>query len=118
LVSYQTLGSFGPVGSLNTYLSHPHIDPLGILLLLPDGFGIAQHNFILADQFAARGWQVIIPDYYEGEPFPPGDFRRNPALSVDERGWPEEKKERLKSLNLQECADRHPHGGIDSVLSG
>jgi hypothetical protein len=25
---------------------------------------------ILADQFAARGWQVIISDYYEGELFP------------------------------------------------
>jgi hypothetical protein len=31
----------------------------------------------------------------------PGDLRRNPALLVDEHGWPEEKKERLKSLNLE-----------------
>jgi hypothetical protein len=33
-------------------------------------FGLAQHNFISADQFAARGWQVIVSDYYEGEPSP------------------------------------------------
>lgn len=43
----------------------------------------------------------------------PGDLRRNHALSVDEHGWPEEKKE----LNLEEWADRHSHGRIDSLLS-
>lgn len=46
------------------------------------------------------------------------DLHRNPALLVDEHGWPEEKKDRLKSLNLEGWADRQPHGRIDSLLSG
>ena len=38
-----------------------------LLLLLPDGFGLAPHNVILADNFAKQGWEVIAPDYFEGE---------------------------------------------------
>ena len=37
------------------------------LLLLPDGFGLAQHNFILADNFAVEGFSVVMPDYFEGK---------------------------------------------------
>lgn len=37
-----------------------------VLLLLPDGFGHAKHNFILADRFARNGWRTLVPDYFEG----------------------------------------------------
>ena len=43
------------------------IPPRGLLLLLPDGFGLAKHNFILADSFAQKGWEVVVPDYFEGQ---------------------------------------------------
>lgn len=39
----------------------------GLLLLLPDGFGLANHNIILADNFSQEGFHVILPDYFEGE---------------------------------------------------
>ena len=60
---------------------------------------------------------MIILDYYYGEIISAGDLRRNLAFSVDEHDWPEE-KERLKSWNLEEGADRHSHGRIDSLSSG
>jgi len=40
-----------------------------ILMLLPDGFGLAMHNRILADKFAGLGWHAFLPDYFEGEHF-------------------------------------------------
>ncbi len=53
-------------GGMKTYISSPSAQPLGILLLLPDGFGLVMHNFILADMFAGEGWEVFLPDYFEG----------------------------------------------------
>jgi hypothetical protein len=38
----------------------------GLLLLLPDGFGLATHNLILADLFASRGWCTMVVDYFKG----------------------------------------------------
>jgi dienelactone hydrolase len=38
-----------------------------LLVLLPDGFGLAKHNLILADEFAKEGYRVVIPDYFEGQ---------------------------------------------------
>ena len=61
LDAYQPCGAFENIGPMNTYVSRPFAALLGILLLLPDGFGLAQHNFILADQLAAEGCNVIIP---------------------------------------------------------
>jgi dienelactone hydrolase len=42
------------------------VDADRVLLLLPDGFGLARHNLILADRFAEHGWPTILPDYFEG----------------------------------------------------
>ena len=36
------------------------------VLLLPDGFGHAKHNYILADHFAKSGYRTLLPDYFEG----------------------------------------------------
>src|SRR6266511_1315279 len=69
VASITPTGRIEKRGPLNAYISSPTSDPLGTLLLLPDGFGLVQHNFILADQFAANGWHVIMPDYYEGMEF-------------------------------------------------
>jgi hypothetical protein len=38
----------------------------GLLLFLPDGFGLATHNLILADLFASRGWFTMVVDYFKG----------------------------------------------------
>jgi dienelactone hydrolase len=39
----------------------------GLMLLLPDGFGLATHNLVLADSFAQEGWHIVVPDYFEGQ---------------------------------------------------
>lgn len=69
LDSYVPAGNFTAIESAKVYATG---DPAaaqgqGLLLLLPDGFGVAHHNLRLADYFAKEGWYVIVPDYYEGE---------------------------------------------------
>lgn len=61
-------GAIIQIGPLDVYESKPPelTAHAPLLLLLPDGFGLVKHNFLLADAFAARGWRVLIPDYFEG----------------------------------------------------
>lgn len=114
--SHQPRGVFESIASLNAYVSKPSTEPLGVLLLLPDGFGLAKHNFILADHFAEAGWYVVIPDYYERDPIPLEVLERNPSLSIDEHDWSEEKKERLKNLDVAQWTLRHSADHIDNLL--
>ena len=63
---YQAVGKVEKIGQVEAYSSVDQASSKGLLLLLPDGFGLAKHNFILADTFAREGFHVIIPDYFEG----------------------------------------------------
>lgn len=73
LDKYSPKGKTIKIGQLDVYESKPSLDSPAnsdglsrVLLLLPDGFGLVKHNFLLADLFAEKGWRVLIPDYYEG----------------------------------------------------
>ena len=67
---YQPQGQVVKFNDVSVYDSQP---PVGIelqhatVLLLPDGFGHAKHNYILADRFARSGYRTLIPDYFEGK---------------------------------------------------
>ncbi|KAH7070611.1 dienelactone hydrolase [Paraphoma chrysanthemicola] len=76
----------------------PPIDKNGVLLLLPDGFGHVTHNFILADDFAQVGWHVVVPDYYEEQP------------------WSEEQKQKLRDLDFPAWLNRHNHQHVSRLL--
>jgi dienelactone hydrolase len=61
-------GKIRPLDDINVYESRPPNGlAKGTLIMLPDGFGLAQHNLRLADMFAERGWTTLVPDYFEGE---------------------------------------------------
>jgi hypothetical protein len=82
--SYFPKGAFQKVGCLRVYISSLENNnnssqselewrtnaiissSRGLLLFLPDGFGLATHNLILADLFASRGWCTMVVDYFEG----------------------------------------------------
>jgi hypothetical protein len=118
LSPYQTLGSFEPCRS-------PQHLPVLILTSVhwefcscfPMALVLLNTTFILADQFAARGWQVIISDYYEGEPFPLEISIVTLHSQLTNMVGQKRRKNVSKSLNLEEWADRHSHGRIDSLLS-
>ncbi|KIJ56355.1 hypothetical protein M422DRAFT_23639 [Sphaerobolus stellatus SS14] len=69
-------GKFEEINGVNTYVALPSGDypKEKAILFLTDIFG-AQYvnNKLLADDFAKNGFQVYIPDYFEGDPIPP-DF--------------------------------------------
>jgi dienelactone hydrolase len=70
--SYEPRGRITTIGNLEVYDtgSSAPIHERSLLLLLPDGFGLARHNIILADRFAQAGWHVLVPDYFEGRSIP------------------------------------------------
>jgi hypothetical protein len=84
--------------------------------LLPDDFWSCSTQLHLSRPIRGQGVAGDHLKLLRSRTISSRDLCRNPALSVDEHGWPEE-KERLKSLNLEEWADRHSHSVIDSLLS-
>ncbi|KAJ7178605.1 alpha/beta-hydrolase [Mycena crocata] len=66
------------INGVLTYVSLPKkkYDPTIALLLLTDVFGLpSPDNLLLADEWAAAGFQTYAPDYLNGDAIPPdGDF--------------------------------------------
>ncbi|KAL7897377.1 dienelactone hydrolase [Trichoderma sp. SZMC 28014] len=67
-------------GSIDAYLATPPPDKVrdgqGILFI-PDVIGIWQNSKLLADNFAAQGYTVLLPDIFNGDALPlnrKGDF--------------------------------------------
>ncbi|KAF7327594.1 Chlorocatechol-degradation protein [Mycena kentingensis (nom. inval.)] len=69
-VTAAPLGKNVTINGVLTYVSIPKkFDPSVAVLLLTDVFGLASpDNPILADQWAAAGFQVYAPDYLLGDP--------------------------------------------------
>ncbi|KIW24045.1 uncharacterized protein PV07_09784 [Cladophialophora immunda] len=118
--SYIPRGQYAILGGVICYVSDGELDShagKGVLLLLPDGFGLAKHNLILADTFAKEGWQVIIPDYFEGDPLPIQFLKQDHSLSIDEQPWPEEEKQILRDLDFSSWLQRHDHAKVSALLN-
>ncbi|KAH8927908.1 alpha/beta-hydrolase [Atractiella rhizophila] len=73
-----TIGHIETINGLACYLSSPNVavsPKEKTLLLLPDVFGIEHiNNQLLADNFARKGWKVVVPDYFDGRPIPQEEF--------------------------------------------
>ncbi|KAK7039844.1 protein AIM2 [Favolaschia claudopus] len=65
------------INGVLTYVSlpkHKLFDPSTALLLLTDIFGLpSADNLLLADQWAAAGFQTYVPDYLNGDAIVPSD---------------------------------------------
>ncbi|KAF7508348.1 hypothetical protein GJ744_009339 [Endocarpon pusillum] len=80
----EAVGQMGKIGDVETYFSYPsNKSTEKAILLLPDVIG---HGFInaqlIADQFAANGYFVVMPDTYNGDPVP-----LNKADDFDFQQW-------------------------------
>ncbi|KAI9685846.1 MAG: hypothetical protein M1822_004124 [Bathelium mastoideum] len=68
----EAQGELKTIGNVSTYFSYPKDkSTANAILLLTDVIG---HKFInaqlIADQFAANGYFVVMPDLFEGDPIP------------------------------------------------
>lgn len=68
----------------HAYISEPTAttETGAAILFLTDGFGISNNAKLLADRFAEEGYFTIVPDLFEGDPFP--DPR---PMSFDLKAW-------------------------------
>ncbi|KAJ4152120.1 hypothetical protein NW765_017629 [Fusarium oxysporum] len=100
---YEPKGAFTRMGPVDVYTSKPGQNGRSdhVLLLLPDGYGPATHNIILADLYAAAGYQTIMPDYFEGDALP--------IQTLKTRATPEQ---------IEEWRTRHPHDRVEELLDG
>jgi len=73
-------GEMKSVGDVETYFAYPKdkSDTKHGILLITDVIGHKFNNVqLIADQFAANGYLVVVPDLFYGDPIPlnrPGDF--------------------------------------------
>ncbi|KAH7011036.1 Alpha/Beta hydrolase protein [Ilyonectria destructans] len=101
---FQAYGQSWVLGQIQVYESRPPGDIIkGTLIMLPDGFGLASHNLLLADMFAQRGWVTLVPDYFQGDAVPISLLQRDRSKPLDEvfdmRSWLER--------HLHESVERH-----------
>ncbi|KAH8816704.1 Alpha/Beta hydrolase protein [Xylogone sp. PMI_703] len=108
--AYQPKGDVQIIGGISTYITPATSSSLGVLVFLPDGFGLVPHNFILADMFADKGWQVVIPDYFEGDPITLLYLKRNGQMTEEERSL-------LENFDIKVWAQNHPHERVEKLLS-
>ncbi|KEF51200.1 uncharacterized protein A1O9_12703 [Exophiala aquamarina CBS 119918] len=121
--SYQPKGRVARLGEIDVYVSASSqpIHPQHVLVILPDGFGHAKHNFVLADLFAEKlGIQAMVPDYFKGEGLPVEllKYRRQPGVAIGDHNWPEDAKNTIRNTNIEVWLTRHPHERIEELLRG
>jgi hypothetical protein len=67
---------------LNTYVSKPSSgDGSNKIIFLPDIFGIYPNAKLLADEWAGQGYEVYLPDLFDGSPID------HELLNVGGGGW-------------------------------
>ena len=60
----QWIDIAGPDGSFQAYLAVPHIGKGPAIILLQEIFGVNEHIRAVADQYAADGYVVLVPDLF------------------------------------------------------
>jgi len=78
-------GNIVKMGDWDVYVALPKEDyPKDkAILLFTDVFGVQLiNNRLMADDFSRNGFQVYMPDYFKGDPYPE-DYLNNPDRKVD-----------------------------------
>ncbi|RMZ92388.1 hypothetical protein DV736_g400, partial [Chaetothyriales sp. CBS 134916] len=82
----QPSGTIGKLGEVDTYISKPPSYPsvpTPLLLLLTGGTGIhSPNNQRQADQYAASGFVVIMPDQFGADPAPATNTVTSPSIKL------------------------------------
>ncbi|KAL2783265.1 dienelactone hydrolase [Aspergillus keveii] len=105
--NYQPAGAVNQLDGFHVYQTKARADTQskGHILILPDGFGLAIHNIILADKFATYGYDVSILDYYQGKALPDIFLEYTPGTDLDNSDrFTEEEKSIIRGVDLERWA--------------
>jgi len=112
----EASGEMGKIGDIETYFAHPESKRTdNAILFLPDVIGHAFINAqLMADQFAANGYFVVMPDQFDGDAIPlnkPGEF--------DFQAWrakhPVDRGDEIVKTALKEMKDKYGCKRIGAV---
>ncbi|KAJ9182032.1 hypothetical protein P3X46_006067 [Hevea brasiliensis] len=79
-------GHVEKVGGLNSYVTGPS-DSKSAILLVSDVFGYEAPNLRkLADKIAAAGFYVVVPDFFNGDPYSPDNAERTIQVWLKDHG--------------------------------
>ena len=79
-ITTQWIDIDGPEGTFPAYLAVPHLGKGPGIILLQEIFGVNEHIRTVAEQYAADGYVVLVPDLFWRE-------GKHIELSYDEAGW-------------------------------
>ena len=79
-ITTQWIDIAGPEGSFPAYLAVPHLGKGPGIILLQEIFGVNEHIRTVAEQYAADGYVVLVPDLFWRE-------GTHIELGYDEAGW-------------------------------
>ncbi|KAH6868925.1 hypothetical protein B0T10DRAFT_553845 [Thelonectria olida] len=114
---YQPKGTTKTLHGLNVYQALAAAPAKGEILFLPDAFGLATHNKVLADEYAAFGYNTTIVDYFEGDALPDIVMSYTPGTDLDSYdNFSPEEKETIRNTDMAAWVSRHPQPKISSVL--
>ncbi|KAK5311794.1 hypothetical protein LTR93_011592 [Exophiala xenobiotica] len=121
LDSYLPRGVMARIGSLEAYSSGNRDSP-EVLLLLSDGFGLAMHNLMLADNLAQNEWHVVVPDYFQGDPcvlgdaLPIGLLADPPTIMLGDHMAPAGEDGKPGTLDFPAWLQKHSHDRVEMLL--
>ena len=79
-ITTQWIDIAGPEGTFPAYLAVPHLGKGPGIILLQEIFGVNEHIRTVAEQYAADGYVVLVPDLFWRE-------GKHIELGYDEAGW-------------------------------
>ncbi len=79
-ITTQWIDIDGPEGTFPAYLAVPHLGKGPGIILLQEIFGVNEHIRTVAEQYAADGYVVLVPDLFWRE-------GKHIELGYDEAGW-------------------------------
>lgn len=88
LLNYTPKGTLQTLHSLQTYIARPEGPPKGIIIIIPDAFGLPfPNNKQLADKYATHGYLTYLPDVMRGQEAPAWMSNMFPALLSTKTWW-------------------------------
>lgn len=88
MADYKPKGTIETLHTLPTYIARPTSQPKGIIIIIPDAFGLPfPNNKHLADTYATHGYLAYLPDVMKGRHAPHWMVYQFPKVLATKTWW-------------------------------